>query len=120
MAGYVPGSAHQQAHAALQALHERIRRARTELTTVTLQVAEAKTDLAKTNRQAERDRINMEARAAATARGVMQLLDNANAAEKAYAAAVKAHPEDIIEGPRRLRELDREVMASQRHLKAVS
>ena len=37
-------------------------------------------------------------------------------AERAYVAAMRAHPEDAVEGPRRLRELNREI----RHLKAVS
>ena len=37
-------------------------------------------------------------------------------AERAYVAAMRAYPEDAVEGPRRLRELNREI----RHLKAVS
>ena len=81
------------------------RKAREDLATIRRQVDEAKTELSIARRH------TAEARAQHSER-----VRTITYAHIAYANAVNAHPEDVVEGPKRLALLNHEA----RHLKAVS
>ena len=91
---------------------ERIDVAGHRLSDLRQQSAAARQEAEQAEAQAERSRKALAMHFAGTADPHHTMAE----AERAYVAAMRAHPEDAVEGPRRLREINLE----RRHLKAVS